>query len=250
MLTGEKMIKIHFESKQRGSRRRSGDGALSKQALKDEDDIALARLSSRGDRDAFGELCERKQRDLYFYCLSMLGNHHDAEDAVQSAVLSMWLNIRRLDRPEGFRAWMLRIAHNKCLDLLRARSRKAGHETDMEIEEIEIAERNADAIPEKHAENAELSEALYEMVLKLPEKRRETILLYYYEGLSTVEIAKVSGLTPGSVQGALSKARAQLMEMMEEKEGFKELAGRSGAAPFGLYDDTGSIRYGFESGVA
>jgi len=167
----------------------------------------------------------------------MLGNHHDAEDAVQQTIFSMWLNIKRLDRPDGFKAWMLHIARNKCLDILRAKGRRMDNETFADDEqplEAGAEEKSDAALPEEYADNAELAEALYQMILTLPEKRRETVLLYYYEGLSTVEIAKVTGLTPGSVQGALSKARAQLLTMINEKKGFAELAGRYGAAPVGL----------------
>src|SRR5712692_1789169 len=92
--------------------------ASSDQAL-----VALIERARGGDTRAFEDLARREERALYRHALRIVGVPSDAEDVVQDAFLSAWRSIRSFEGA-SFRAWLLRIATNRSLDLLRARKRR------------------------------------------------------------------------------------------------------------------------------
>jgi RNA polymerase sigma-70 factor (ECF subfamily) len=192
--------------------------------LVDMEFIRLVKQAKRGSQDAFTQICELRQRKIFFYCLNVLGGHEDAEDASQETILQMWKSIGSLKKPESFDAWMMQIARSKCFYLLKKRNRSEevllftdanGVTPDIgaDIEDID-----EEVIPEKYAENAELSQVLYQAITELPAKRREALIMYYYAGLSTSEIAKITGSSPNAVTGVITKARNQLKEMLAAME--------------------------------
>ena len=77
-----------------------------------------------GDESAFAELFEQHRREIRVHCYRMVGSFTDAEDLVQDTFLQAW---RRLDTFEGrstFRAWLYKIATNRCLDVLKRRPQR------------------------------------------------------------------------------------------------------------------------------
>jgi len=99
--------------------------------LNDAVDDNVVQACQQGDRAAYAKLVERHYRHVFAVCLGMLGNVHDAEDMAQEAMLKGWASIRRLAKRGRFEPWILKIAKNLCLDLLRKRkrlrARAAGH---------------------------------------------------------------------------------------------------------------------------
>ena len=85
----------------------------------------LIRRAKRGDPKAFSMLYSRNYTDMYRFALYMLGSSHDAEDAVSDTVISAYEGIARLRKDESFRSWIFTILSNRCLKILRGRSRDA-----------------------------------------------------------------------------------------------------------------------------
>jgi RNA polymerase sigma-70 factor (ECF subfamily) len=85
-------------------------------------DAMLARARA-GDSDAFAELTDPYRRELHMHCYRILGSFQDAEDVLQETMLSAWQAIERFDG-HAWRAWLYRIATNRCLNYLRDASRR------------------------------------------------------------------------------------------------------------------------------
>src|SRR4051794_14341026 len=84
-------------------------------------DERLVTLVRRGSDEAFEAMFERHHRAVLALCRHMLGNHQEAEDAVQHAFLAAYRGIREGDQEIRLRPWLFAIARNRCLDVLRAR---------------------------------------------------------------------------------------------------------------------------------
>jgi RNA polymerase sigma-70 factor, ECF subfamily len=78
----------------------------------------------QGDEDAFRELTDRYRRELQFHCYRILGSMQDAEDALQETMVSAWRGLARFEERSPLRAWLYRIATNRCMDALRDAGRR------------------------------------------------------------------------------------------------------------------------------
>ena len=144
-----------------------------------------------------------KQGDRIFrYCLLLLRNSSDAEDAVQETFLSLVRKNPCFRDAEHEKAWLFHVARNKCLDSLRKRKRQP--------EELE--ENNVSQSSDEAGENIGLFDALS----KLPEIYRSVLCLYYLEEMSTERIAALVSRTPSAVKMRLKKGRALLKNEMED----------------------------------
>ena len=138
------------------------------------------------------------ENTLYRAALAILGDAHEAEDAVQDAFLRYWE--RAPDFPDAARerAWLLTVTVNGCRSRLRSPWRR----------------RTApllDAYPAEDPEERELLEA----VQALPPRDRAVVHLYYYEGYQTAEIAAMTGQREGTVRSRLSRARDKLRRLLK-----------------------------------
>src|SRR5919204_2668364 len=77
-----------------------------------------------GDEGAFASLVERHRGELHAHCYRMLGSVHDAEDALQDALLRAWRGLSGFDGRSSLRSWLYRIATNTCLNLIARRPKR------------------------------------------------------------------------------------------------------------------------------
>lgn len=143
-------------------------------------------------------LVKTHEQTLYRAAAAILGDAHEAEDAVQDAFLA-WLE-KTPSCPDAAheRAWLLRVTVNGCKSRLRSpwRRRRAP-----------LLESYPAAAPEE--------QTALEAVLSLPPKERAAVHLYYCEGYQTAEIAAITGEAEGTVRSRLSRARAKLRDTLK-----------------------------------
>ena len=93
-------------------------------AVSDHDEQQLLRAAQSGDEGAFGTLMSDHRTGLQAHCYRMLGSTHDAEDAVQDAMLRAWRAIGRFEGRSSLRSWLYKIATNTCLDIIGRRPKR------------------------------------------------------------------------------------------------------------------------------
>jgi RNA polymerase sigma factor (sigma-70 family) len=173
-------------------------------------DDYLVLLAQGGSRDAFARLAARWTPKLMAFAARSLGTTEAAKDAVQDTWESAWRNLRRLDDPARFRAWLYAIAARKCADALRGKYR-GQRIVDSVQAETKLNDREVDA--EANAGGRiDLAAALQ----TLPPEQRIAISLYFGEDMNIAEIAHITGVPPGTVKSRLFAARKALRTSLGE----------------------------------
>jgi RNA polymerase sigma-70 factor (ECF subfamily) len=180
--------------------------------------------------DEFTELAAEYQAELRAHCYRILGSVHDAEDALQEALVRAWKGIDRFEGRASVRSWLYAIATNSALDIARHRSRREfavdlgapadlGAELDPTQTELPWLEPYPDQwltlagqpSPEARYEQRESIElAFVAAVQHLPPLQRAVLLLREVAGFSAAEIAGQLGTSAGSVTSALQRARVTM----------------------------------------
>jgi len=197
------------------------------------DELALVHAAAAGDEAAFSELVEAHHAELRAHCYRMLGSLHDAEDALQDALLRAWRGLAGFEGRSSVRSWLYSIATNAALDVTRRKSRRelpvgfgpaAGRGAD-------LGEPVFDPIwlepfpdrwltghgrysPEARYEERESVELAFIVALQgLPPLQRAVFLLREVLGFSAAEIARQLGISVSSATSALQRARARVQQV-------------------------------------
>jgi RNA polymerase sigma-70 factor (ECF subfamily) len=193
----------------------------------------LLERARSGDESAFGRLIEPRRGELHAHCYRMLGSVHDAEDALQDAMLRAWRGIGRFEGRSSFRSWLYTIATNACLDQISRRPKRVlpidyGPATDPHhppgeplVESVWIEPypdeilgiEDGPAAPEAAYERREGVELAFIAALQhLPATQRAVLILREVLGFSAKEVAASLETTVAGVNSALQRARAAVEE--------------------------------------
>lgn len=159
-------------------------------------------------RLSFDAAYERLRPDLHRFCTRLTGSPCDGEDALQEATVAAFDRASELRDEGALRAWLYRIAHNKCIDLMRRRRRVSSLDDDA-VTEIEDAA--IDAPDESLAIRARTEQLLVHIASTLPPKERACIVLKDVLDCSLEETAAITGSTLGAVKAALHRGREKLV---------------------------------------
>jgi RNA polymerase sigma-70 factor (ECF subfamily) len=179
-------------------------------------DERLITNAKQGDLPSFNTLVTRHERVVYNVCLRTLRDPTLAEDATQDTFLKAWTAINTF-RGGLVRPWLLKIATNRCLDLLRASSRRPAASLDAQPIELEpnwSSQTEVAEHPEQHASRRELSAALERAMAELPDDQRLVIILADVQGYPYEEIATITDAAMGTVKSRINRARARLREAL------------------------------------
>jgi RNA polymerase sigma-70 factor (ECF subfamily) len=183
-----------------------------------ESDKDLIRLSSRGDREAFGRLVKRYQDRVYNLAFRLTGQHHAALDLSQDAFVRAFAAMPRFRGESGFFTWIYRIAMNLHMNTERSLAGRARKKTfslnpvpvrGEESRSLDLEEpRETD--PAKPLEDRERDRIIHEALLKLDVDYRRVVLLRDLEGQSYEDIAAILEIPIGTVKSRLHRAREEL----------------------------------------
>ena len=166
-------------------------------------DEKLINEAIAGSKEAFCSLYGSYKNRLYRYALYRLGDPTEAEDAVSDCVLAAWQGIGSLRSEKAFGSWIFRILSNCCASRIKE---MIGTRVSLE----RIYEAGADSVSVPPSLSIELTEALSQ----LRDEERNVVLLSIIGGLSSTEIASLTGLAPGSVRSKLSRSLAKMREFL------------------------------------
>ncbi|MCA8925029.1 MAG: sigma-70 family RNA polymerase sigma factor [Planctomycetes bacterium] len=185
-------------------------------------DESLVTALAAGDPGALTELMHRYQRPLYGYLVRMLGSREDADDVFQETFLRVVRHAGRFDPSRRFRPWVYAIASNLIKNTYRARGNRASQSLEPHDEEgpsllSTLVGRSRE--PSEAAQREESAERVRSAVERLPEKGRNALVLFYYQGLPYAEIAEVLEVPVGTVKSRIHNALGKLGHELASKEG-------------------------------
>jgi len=193
-----------------------------------DEDRPLVHLARQGDFSAFESLVSKYERRLYGLAMRIVRHRHDAEEVVQQTFVSVIEHLEGFREESSFLTWLMRIAANHALALLRKRGKRAA----VEFQEGRSEEGYGDLphpqfvakwqeTPADLAERRETAALLREALDELDEKYRLVFVLRDVEGLSTAETAEAMGITEANVKVRLLRARLMLRERLTRVLGDK-----------------------------
>jgi RNA polymerase sigma-70 factor (ECF subfamily) len=174
----------------------------------------------------FSELYRAHLRDVYSYSYYRVGNHHDAEDLTEQTFLQAYRHFERAQRESSgrpLRPWLIRIAHNLAANLYRDRSRRPASPID------DTTELAAAHTTEELVEGREQLSRVLEGVGRLPDDRREALIMRFALGMDNREIARAMGRSDGATKVLIHRAIKQLEEMVGAPGAESETVSGAGA---------------------
>ena len=164
----------------------------------------------------FADLYRSHYRRVLGLCLRLLGQRSLAEEAAQEVFVKAYRAMDRYDPAQPFAAWVLRIASNHCIDLIRRRTREPLGFDDAAADVEALA--GSDDGAETALTGAEDAQAVRAAVDALPERYRLPVVLAYFEEAGYDEIAERLGITRNHVGVLLLRARRALRQALAERE--------------------------------
>lgn len=166
-------------------------------------------------KDSFEVILEQRQRfeheshslrpDLHRFCTRMTGSVSDGEDAVQDTLVHAFYHLPELRDGSSFRSWLFRIAHNRCVDLLRRRRA---------LLPFDDEQAPAGDLPSELEQQQLAQQALAIIFTRLPSRERAAIVLTDVLGYSLEEAAEITSSNAGAVKSAVYRARQRLAQAM------------------------------------
>jgi RNA polymerase sigma-70 factor, ECF subfamily len=172
------------------------------------------RRARRGDSSAFAALVRGLQRPVYGLCLRLLRSDAEATEVAQETFLRAYQHLERFDDARPFDLWVLTIARNLCLDILRRRQKVQME--DVEPHALTLASHEANS--EEQAIDRQQRRSLEDAMGTLSDDDREVLALYYVQKRTTKEIAVIMGVAPGTIMARLFRAREKLRTRMNQAE--------------------------------
>ncbi len=186
--------------------------ALGAPLLRLRSDEQLVSLFRGGSEEAFRAIHDRYRQRMFAYTRQMLsGSAVDAEDAVQEIFVRAYSGLRSSDRELALRAWLYRIAHNRCIDELR-RPQSVATET------IPATVPNQGADPVVRLEQRDALQRLIADVQRLPAQQRSALLMRELAGMTYADVAGALGVSVPAVKSLLVRARVGLAQASEARD--------------------------------
>jgi RNA polymerase sigma-70 factor, ECF subfamily len=173
------------------------------------DDAYLVCRARAGYLDAYECLVQRHSGMAYRVALRLVGNHHDAQDIAQEALLAAWESLAGFNADSSFSTWLYRIVTRRALNkVTRSCSARS-------LDLLEDLPDPGGGTAERVERNLTV-DAVTNALAALPFPQRAVIVLHHFEGLSYAEVASVTRSTVPAVRSHLFRARRTLATTLEE----------------------------------
>jgi RNA polymerase sigma-70 factor (ECF subfamily) len=184
------------------------------------EDAETLRRCVEGDEQAYREIVEKYQRQVFSIAVRMLRSAEDAEDLTQEAFIRMFKAIDRYDPNRPFAAWLMTIASRLCIDHIRRKRLKTisiFRQEPGSSEERQIELEDPGLRPEEVTSHREEEKRAQSLIDSLPPHYRIVVILRHQEDLSYEEIAEALELPLGTVKARIHRARALLKLRLETR---------------------------------
>jgi len=172
-------------------------------------DDALIESIGKGDRRAMVSLFMRHNVRIHRFVMRLTGKSSLAEDVVSEVFLDIWRGAAEFSGRSNVSTWLLGIARNKAMSVLRRRT-----ETALDYDAaVELVDDMDD--PEVIADRASRGAVVRRCLMRLPPPLREVVDLIYYHEKTVAEVAEIVGIPPGTVKTRMFHARSRLQELLE-----------------------------------
>jgi RNA polymerase sigma-70 factor (ECF subfamily) len=177
-------------------------------------ETSLIKRAIAGDTNAFAELVNTHQLFLYNLALRAVSNPHEAQDITQETFIRAWKGLKNFRGDSGFRTWLYRIMMNLCYDRY-PRLQRDKNNLSIEEDEMDIP---VESVLEQISDQSELTKLIHQQLKSLPEVYRLALSFRYQQDLSYQEISEVMDMPIGTVKTTIFRAKAQLKELLLEKQ--------------------------------
>ncbi len=174
------------------------------------EDAALVEAILGGSEDAFRQLVERYQKQVYWIAYDVVLDAEEARDVAQETFIRVHAALERFDRSRDFLNWLYRIARNLAIDSLRRRKRRALPVEDLSSLPLESPARNVDP---------ELGSRVASVLAELPVEYRLALTLREFHGMTPREIARVTDCSYPTARWRLHRARGLFRKAWEKRYG-------------------------------
>ncbi|MGC4083177.1 MAG: RNA polymerase sigma factor [Vicinamibacterales bacterium] len=184
----------------------------------------LVRKAAGGDAAAMEQLLMRAQEVAYRFSLLVCGHPEDAEDVMQDALLNTYRHVSQIKDPEAFRTWLYQTVRNACLMKRRRRVDEPATMTSIEqgatnadgdLSSVDVPDASGRAADQQLIDSW-VGERLRRALSTLPPGYRVIVVLREMEGLSTREVATITGFSEANVKQRLHRARMMLRKSLED----------------------------------
>jgi RNA polymerase sigma-70 factor, ECF subfamily len=191
-----------------------------------ETDAEFVVRATKGDKEAYRQLVERYQGRVYAIAFEIVKNREDAEDITQESFVKAYLSLGSFKGDSSFFTWLYRIVHNMALDVRRKLARRGGGT--LEYDEAKASKTRegggsygissgAEVLgPQEQLLDREKAAVIQRALGEISEEHRSVVVLREIDGLSYEEIAKVTGVSKGTVMSRLFYARKKLQQALRD----------------------------------
>lgn len=192
------------------------------------DEALINKFRATREGRYFQFLVDRYQNRLYNAAFRILSNSQESEEVVQETFIRVLKNLEKFRNQASFAAWVFKVAHNLCIDIIRAKQRRGKlpemvfdpqsttDQNDQTEVNLGVVSQIADSEPgpEQQVDEQEKEEIIATSLGRLSESQRTVIVLHDIEGFSYEEIAEIVGASVGTVRSRLHYGRLKLKEML------------------------------------
>ena len=181
--------------------------------------VSMVKLVQSGDEQAFTQMYNAFHNDLYYYIYKTVNDQELAADLTQDAFIEILQNIHSLQEPAAFITWSRQIAYRRCTAYFKKRHEYLAEEDEDGYSVFDtIAEDRAEFIPDEALDKEDLRKTIQNMINDLPEEQRAALMMRYFDEISVADIARIQGVSEGTVKSRLNYGRKAIKQSVEDYE--------------------------------